>query len=1074
MTIVDPESRHALPLGRTGEIWVAGAGLASGYFGRPDETREIFDARLADSGQGPFLRTGDLGFLRRGELFVTGRLKDLIVIQGRNYYPADLEASAASAYPGARLNSTAAVAIEGEEGEAIAIVQEVDFADRQELEKVAASIRRAIADDYDLAVGVVVFIRSGTLPKTTSGKVKRREAADALQAERLRVLFQARLVPAETRTNEPGVVESELKAIWEEVLGVRVAGDQFFAAGGDSLRAARVVTRVNQRYSLALPADTLFQAPTLPALARLVRETPREPEAEILAVPQSLDLPLLPAQKRIWFLEQVIAGNPFYHVAVRIDVRGALEPDRLKAALDGLVAGHDALRATFSAAAGTPRQSIVPEAKVALEVRDLSAGLVEGLIAEKVEAPFDLGRAPLLRAALFRTEDGNCTLVFVVHHIICDAWSLGILLEDLGDLYARSGGQRPAVEPRQPGGYAGYCLAQEESLRTSSRMEKQRRYWQNVFAIAPQPWRLPADVPAPRSLSNRGGRVVEELDLVTSRRLAELSAELGITPFMALACALAVLLHQRSGRTEIIIGAAAANRIRSDAERVVGCLINFLPLRIDLSRDPSVRAALLRVKEVCSGAYRNQEYPFEGVVQDIPLASGYASNPLYTVGLWLHNEDVRAPRFGVAAHARLVETDTSDLDLRVVALAPAHGPISLRFEYAADRFTRGSIERFHREYVRVLERMLGRPDSRLSGIEGNLRAAPTLAVRIAANFTAEPIEEFLSFWLGELQLESEIRFAPYNQVMQQLLRGDSLLRANRDGINLIALDLNAGFAPGPPEEAQRSLGTRVSDFLAALRQAADSTAGGVVLVFPAAGERTGDARARLLDECSSIPGWTALDLFEAAELYDVRQIRDPFTDELGNIPFTEAMFAAAAAAAGREIRRRTARPRKVIVLDCDGTLWHGSCAEGTARITEPYRRLHEFMLRQRAAGVLLALASKNNHADVVAVLESEQSLLRPNHFSARRVNWLPKSENLASLAEELGLALESFLFVDDEPYECVEVRQRCPGVLALVLPPDAETIPLFLKRAWLFDRPSSTEEDRHRADLYRAERQRAR
>jgi len=360
-------------------------------------------------------------------------------------------------------------------------------------------------------------------------------------------------------------------------------------------------------------------------------------------------------------------------------------------------------------------------------------------------------------------------------------------------------------------------------------------------------------------------------------------------------------------------------------------------------------------------------------------------------------------------------------------------------------------------------------------------AAGRLSVRLAANFTVEPIEEFLAYWMNKLGLRAEIRMAPYNQVFQQLLEGGSL-RTNRGGVNLVALDLDAWLPAGPIEEARPKLERAIADLLSVLRTAGSSGAGGAVLLFPLpAPGKPGDdrapvltaAQASILAHCPQIPGWGALDLSDAVSLYSVSETRDPFTDELGNIPFTEEMYATAATAAARWIRATSSKPRKVIVLDCDNTLWHGICGEGTMAFTPPYCELQQFMLRQREQGMLLAIVSKNNEADVMEALASQGCLLRPEHFAAWQINWQEKSENLKELSEELGLALTSFLFVDDNAYECMEVRNRCPEVVTIQLPSDPIRIPKFLEHMWVFDRMAATEEDRNRAVMYEAERQRA-
>jgi FkbH-like protein len=359
--------------------------------------------------------------------------------------------------------------------------------------------------------------------------------------------------------------------------------------------------------------------------------------------------------------------------------------------------------------------------------------------------------------------------------------------------------------------------------------------------------------------------------------------------------------------------------------------------------------------------------------------------------------------------------------------------------------------------------------------------ANAISLCVVANFTAEPIEEFLRYWFAELQIPVIIRFAPYNQVFQQLLEG-GLLRSNHGGINLVALDLDAWLVAGPVEQARIRLEHTLTEFVEVLRAAGAQGVGGAVLLFPPSRQPEprqdhaaliAAACEAILSGCSSVTGWSALDLTAAAKLYSVAETHDPFTDELGNIPYTEEMYAVAAAAAARWIRSVRIKPRKVAVLDCDNTLWQGICGEGTAQVTEPYRRLQEFLLAQRDHGVLLALASKNNESDVMATLRSESCRLKPEDFTAWRINWQAKSDNLKALSDELGLALNSFLFLDDSLYECMEVRNSCPEVLAITLPPDPKAIPAFLEHLWAFDRPAATAEDRGRANMYQAERRRA-
>jgi FkbH-like protein len=346
-----------------------------------------------------------------------------------------------------------------------------------------------------------------------------------------------------------------------------------------------------------------------------------------------------------------------------------------------------------------------------------------------------------------------------------------------------------------------------------------------------------------------------------------------------------------------------------------------------------------------------------------------------------------------------------------------------------------------------------------------------LRICLAANFTIDPLEESLVHWMSKLGIDAIIEVAPYNQVIQLLLEG-GMLNLNRGGINVVGLDLDHWTRQG---ESGVQLLRTVDDLLASLRMAGSQGAGGVILLFPCAetSEVSASAKAKLIEQCESVPGWSALDLADAVSLYGVGEVRDPFTKQLGDIPFSEEMYAAAGTIAARWVYARTRKGRKVIVLDCDNTLWHGVCGEGSMAVLPPYRKLHEFMLQQLERGMLLLLASKNNEEDVMAALEHKDSLLRSEHFAAWQINWAPKSDNLKTLSQDLGLALDSFIFLDDSPYECMEVRNGCPEVLTFELPQNSEEIPGFLEHLWIFDHGSATAEDQSRTSMYRAEKQRS-
>ena len=366
------------------------------------------------------------------------------------------------------------------------------------------------------------------------------------------------------------------------------------------------------------------------------------------------------------------------------------------------------------------------------------------------------------------------------------------------------------------------------------------------------------------------------------------------------------------------------------------------------------------------------------------------------------------------------------------------------------------------------------------------RQYPAPLVAVSATFTAELIEAPLRFWVDELGWDYRIRFAPYNQVFQQLLDPQSLLARNRGGVNLVLVRFEdwSRFGRGGPEVLEAN----TAQLIAALRQAAASLhSPTLVALCPASPELLADpegaALARRMEAAleraiAALAGVYWISPAELIELYPSPNYYDPHADELGHIPYTPAFFAALGALAARKIHALRLPPYKVIVLDCDETLWSGVCGEDFPEgvsLDPPRRFLQEFMRRQRESGMLLCLASKNNDEDVAETFRLHPEMpLRLEDFVARRIGWEPKSASLASLAGELKLGLDSFIFVDDNPTECAELEAHCPQALALALPAEPGKIPAFLRHVWAFDRLRVTREDSERSALYAQETERGR
>ncbi len=363
-----------------------------------------------------------------------------------------------------------------------------------------------------------------------------------------------------------------------------------------------------------------------------------------------------------------------------------------------------------------------------------------------------------------------------------------------------------------------------------------------------------------------------------------------------------------------------------------------------------------------------------------------------------------------------------------------------------------------------------------------------LHVAICANFVAEPLEEPLQYWLGEMGVASSISFAPYNQVYQQLFDPSSLLAKNRNGLNVILVRLeewcrNPAFDQideTPLKDRANELKRNVQDFLAAVMELRKRHTAPLIVVLcpnsPLISESIQETNTfremeeLMNSELSRINSleWVSSDAWTS--LYPAVDYHDHQGDLLAQIPYTPLLYSSLSMMITRKFHKLKFLPRKVIVLDCDNTLWSGVVGEDGPEgidIDPPRKALQEHVLKQQRRGMLVALCSKNNEQEVLQVFDTRSDmLLKRQHVVSTRINWNSKSENLTSISQELGLALDSFVFFDDDPIVCAEVRADLPEVLTLLLPATPTDIPAFLQHVWVFDHDAFTDEDRQRTQLY--------
>ncbi|UCH94321.1 MAG: HAD-IIIC family phosphatase [Candidatus Aminicenantes bacterium] len=376
------------------------------------------------------------------------------------------------------------------------------------------------------------------------------------------------------------------------------------------------------------------------------------------------------------------------------------------------------------------------------------------------------------------------------------------------------------------------------------------------------------------------------------------------------------------------------------------------------------------------------------------------------------------------------------------------------------------------------------------GLHASVTRTP-VKLAVSATFTAEPVEEYIRWWGRQCQLDIDVQFAPYNQASRELADKTGLISTNLSpGINVLLIRFEDWLRDVESHLTDEEKCNKLEkDFQELIRifKNKKKTALNLVGIFPVSShlllspllagylESMNLRWKSILKEMDKDKVYE-IDFRQLKELYNTREVFDTVMDKEGHLPFSHEFYAAMGTAIARQVVAFNHHPFKVIVLDCDNTLWQGICGENGAwgvTVDGPYVWLQQFMLQKYNEGLLLALCSKNNEADVWEVFEKNPGmLLKKDHFVAWRINWKTKSENLNQLAEELNLGINSFIFIDDSPAECLEVISNCPGVLTLQLPQDPETIPHFLKHVRAFDKAVVTEEDKVRTKMYQADKKR--
>ncbi|WP_085725029.1 non-ribosomal peptide synthetase [Pseudomonas sp. R37(2017)] len=766
--VVDPVSLTEVGDNAVGEIWAAGPSIAHGYWRNPEATAETF---VQHAGQA-WLRTGDLGFMRNGELFITGRLKDMLIVRGHNLYPQDIEQTVEREVEVVRKGRVAAFAINVDGQEGIGIAAEISRSVQKILspDGLIKAIRQAVAEACQEAPSVVVLLNPGALPKTSSGKLQRSACRSRLVDGSLDsyAVFPSANSESASRIESGSELQSLIGRIWCEQLQVRQVGadDHFFLLGGNSIAATQVVARLREELGLELNLRLLFEAPTLAAFADEVARRQQDgglAQGAITALSRQQPMPQSLAQNRLWITWQLDPQSSAYNIPGALRLRGELNEEALRVSFQQLIERHESLRTRFFERDGVALQQVDPAAGFNLQMIDISDLPVAEREAralqireDQARTRFDLEQGPLLWVTLVRLADEDHQLLVTLHHIIADGWSLNVLIDEFSRLYAAASQGQQALLAPLPTQYADYASWQRQWL-AQGEGERQLAYWKAQLGDEQPVLSLATDHPRSAQQRRSAARHTVRLGATLSDAIRQTAQAHESTPFMLLLAAFQALLQRYSGQRDIRIGVPNANRPRLETQGLIGFFINIQVLRAQVdSRLPFVEL-LAQTRLTTLDAQAHQDLPFEQLLEAFPQAR---EQGLFQVMFNHQQRDLSALRRlpGLLAEELPWHSREAKFDLQLHSEEDRNGRLTLSFDYASELFDTTTIERLAEHFGNLLHAICEQPTSAigdlplLTAVEQRQQSEWGTAVCTAAN-------QWLPEWLNEQARQTPQRTA---------------------------------------------------------------------------------------------------------------------------------------------------------------------------------------------------------------------------------------------------------------------------------------------------------------------------
>lgn len=701
--ILDSELNLA-PIGVPGEIYIGGAGLARGYLNRPGLTAEKFVPNPFVNQAGARLyRSGDLArYLPEGNIEFLGRIDHQVKLRGFRIELGEIEALL-NKHP--NLKHSVVIVREDQPGDKRIVAYLVA---QQEPAPSLTVLRNYLKDQLPDYMVPATFVYLQALPLTPNGKVNRRALPIPDQHD-----YDADDLYVAPRSP----IEEILVNIWSAILGPQRISihDNFFNIGGHSLLATQVVSRIRDTFKVELPLKVIFEDPTIAKLAQAIEIAQSEndgnkaPALQPITRDADIEMPLSFGQLRLWFLDQLEPGSPFYNIPTAVRINGDLNVVALEQAVQEIVRRHEILRTNFRTVDGRPVQVIGHDLDIDFAIIDLS-GFSETereeqsqkLATIEAQTPFDLSQDRLLRIKLFYLAPTEYLVLYTMHHIISDGWSAGVFIRELALLYDAFSKDRPSPLPELAIQYADFAFWQRQWLQGEV-LKNQLAYWKNQLGDSPPLLELPTDRPRPAVQSFHGRQFYFELPADLSAVLREVCRKEGSTLFMLLLAGFQTLLYRYSGQEDVNVGSPIANRTRGETESIIGLFINTLVFRSTFAGNPTFRDLLQKTRLMALEAYAHQDLPFEQVVDTLQPERNLSHTPLFQVMFVFQNTPRQVLELPDLTF-NVIEADPGtaqfDITLTMVEIQEA---LKGSFEYNTDLFDESTIQRLVSHFTVLLQ-----------------------------------------------------------------------------------------------------------------------------------------------------------------------------------------------------------------------------------------------------------------------------------------------------------------------------------------------------------------------------------